>query len=1330
MALIRGLMTLCWALLITTFAFAELQLHSYFSDHMVLQRDKPILIKGWASPGVMVMVEFGAQVKKTKADTDGAWAVTLDPLPANGTGSTLTCRSDEEIQLKNVVVGDVWLLGRQAYVDVNLGKDEAGKELAAKFSRHKNFRATVINTIPSLKPLDNLPKGAVTGWSEVDEKLALSMSAMAFHLGQDLSKEMEVPLGVVDLNMDRYFGIGWLSEKALSESIERYPKATSIPWTLDWMKEKAEAQNSGKAQKDLDLYHENQLKKSRGKPVTKPSLGLNPLKNPMCPSAGFNSVIHPLKNISFKGILLQLGNDYPFIAYRELDRNGTSTVTAELDAAWQENYMILKNGYRVTDKTLPYITQDWRRTLGDSKLPVGLILPPSSDLDTYAAHHREIRELHRRTSERWDGLGLILPSNANRPSSGQPANEKLLAQRAKQWILGAVNGKTEITPTGPLFDRVEAKISKATIFFKEGTAKGLKATGDVLQQFETAGPDRQFSQANAIIDGHTIKLSSEGPIQFVRFNWSLYPDQGLVNKAGLPAIPFNTDPEWTFAWIPPTENPNLPKEYSLTADKWGDSNVAIINGQIDNMAVGDSEQIPRRPGPLGIVASPFGPNIYVAAVEAGPAMGNLMVGDVIYGVNDQIFKDGVDVSRDESYKLLSSAISFSESEAGKGLLKLQLRRKGELKVVTLQLPIMGSYSSTTPYFCEKSENIITNAAQWSVKRYRPENGMTSEPYGMLNTDLLFLLATGDPKYQGLVRRAVYKMITKMTPVTVTEGMQSKPWTTGYSSLLLGEYFHATGDRNILAHLKYQADLSAESQIKPIAETPSDKEAAQTEDQVGGWRQNYPGNSERWKSGYGLMPHAGMTCVMGMQLAKEAGLKIDELALQRGANHYYEGRAEYASVVYTYWNSKRDGPPTMSPNSEANGKLWSMNGKLGTAAALYDMLDKKDAVDICSRYCTYGYNNTRHGHGGMFFNNFWTPIGAWAGGKESFKHFMKGQTWWRELFRRPDGSFNQVGRGKIGVSYGLPYVAHHQRLRILGAPPSAFGTNCPDYLLPAIEAHSQRDYEKSENLILKATESMVIPAKDKDVVTKTLESVRLLRASLEYDLEYVEGLIGDGKFYYASLELPQLQGTLPPNHPRLISILNALTSPEGINKVSEHRKVCEAEKSLIDAKNKSNKAKKKQKRWQPVIKKGSSWQMKVVEHVDHAPKTWTSLEYQDEDWNKAKLPISWTMYHTALFRGNFELKNLDVIKGLRVKGDFFQQANVVIHLNGQMVAKIDEIGKGAGTTLAPLNDFGLSQLREGVNTISISSRHKRRWGSYRGTYKKAATVGFSIETTKD
>ena len=54
-----------------------------FQSNMVLQRDKPIRIWGWAEPGEKVTVSFGDQTQSATVAADRSWKVELPALPAS-----------------------------------------------------------------------------------------------------------------------------------------------------------------------------------------------------------------------------------------------------------------------------------------------------------------------------------------------------------------------------------------------------------------------------------------------------------------------------------------------------------------------------------------------------------------------------------------------------------------------------------------------------------------------------------------------------------------------------------------------------------------------------------------------------------------------------------------------------------------------------------------------------------------------------------------------------------------------------------------------------------------------------------------------------------------------------------------------------------------------------------------------------------------------------------------------------------------------------------------------------------------------------------------------
>ena len=63
---------------------APLKLHSIFASHMVLQRNKPIVIWGWADAGDKVAVKFGTeQAEATAAGDKGRWELTFPAREAS-----------------------------------------------------------------------------------------------------------------------------------------------------------------------------------------------------------------------------------------------------------------------------------------------------------------------------------------------------------------------------------------------------------------------------------------------------------------------------------------------------------------------------------------------------------------------------------------------------------------------------------------------------------------------------------------------------------------------------------------------------------------------------------------------------------------------------------------------------------------------------------------------------------------------------------------------------------------------------------------------------------------------------------------------------------------------------------------------------------------------------------------------------------------------------------------------------------------------------------------------------------------------------------------------
>ena len=96
-------------------ASANVTLPHIFSDHMVIQRNKPIQVWGWAAPGEQVKVELSSASQGVKTGKDGKWKLSLPPMTAGGP-YTLKVTGKNTIQFTDVMIGEVWLCGGQSNI--------------------------------------------------------------------------------------------------------------------------------------------------------------------------------------------------------------------------------------------------------------------------------------------------------------------------------------------------------------------------------------------------------------------------------------------------------------------------------------------------------------------------------------------------------------------------------------------------------------------------------------------------------------------------------------------------------------------------------------------------------------------------------------------------------------------------------------------------------------------------------------------------------------------------------------------------------------------------------------------------------------------------------------------------------------------------------------------------------------------------------------------------------------------------------------------------------------------------------------------------------------
>jgi sialate O-acetylesterase len=175
--------------------FADVRLPSIISDNMVLQRDIPFKIWGWANAGEKVVVDFNGQKLNSKTGPDGKWKVQFTPMKPGGPYS-MKISGKNEITLKNILIGDVWVCGGQSNMEWSLANTSKWKA-EADSANLQNLRLITITKKISNKPADDAES---TQWLVCNTQNAGMFSAIGYYFGKFMQQHLNIPVGLINSN--------------------------------------------------------------------------------------------------------------------------------------------------------------------------------------------------------------------------------------------------------------------------------------------------------------------------------------------------------------------------------------------------------------------------------------------------------------------------------------------------------------------------------------------------------------------------------------------------------------------------------------------------------------------------------------------------------------------------------------------------------------------------------------------------------------------------------------------------------------------------------------------------------------------------------------------------------------------------------------------------------------------------------------------------------------------------------------------------------------------------------------------------------------------------
>ena len=497
-------------LLLAATARADVTLAPLFTDHAVLQRDKPIPVWGGADAGESVSVTFGRQSKTTTAGPDGRWKVSLDKLPAESKGADLSVAGKNTLVVHDVVVGEVWLCSGQSNMEftVSRARDSAKEIAAANFPliRHVKIRNTVAE--------DPAATVKTSGWQSASPATVGSFTAVGYFFARDIFQKLNIPVGLVHSSWGGTPVESWMPAPTLArdpafkvvgerweKTLSEYPdkKAEFDAALAEWTPADAAAKAQG------DAEHAAWLK-AHPKPRAPRGPG-----DSWTPSGLFNGMIAPLVPYALRGALWYQG---------------------ESNAAHADEYRLLFTS----------MITSWRKQFGQGEFPffwVNLANYKGGG-DSTGQTWAFLREAQTQALD-LPNTGQALAIDIGDPNDIHPTNKQEVGRRLALLAKNRVYSSA-VEDTGPTFANV--RLGGAGLIVTFGHAGGgLTARDHPLEDVEVAGEDKVFHPAKATVSKSVLVAFSpdvKQPIA-IRYAWRNAPDVNLYNGAGLPAVPFRSD---------------------------------------------------------------------------------------------------------------------------------------------------------------------------------------------------------------------------------------------------------------------------------------------------------------------------------------------------------------------------------------------------------------------------------------------------------------------------------------------------------------------------------------------------------------------------------------------------------------------------------------------------------------------------------------------------------------------------------------------------------------------------------------------------------------------
>jgi sialate O-acetylesterase len=526
-----------------------LRVANLFKSDGILQRDKPIVVWGWAAPGESVTVAFAGKQAVATAAKDGTWQVTLPAMPASNKPRSMTIAAgDTTLTCTNILVGDIWIVGGQSNMEHPLSRAENGAlEIVSA-----NFPQIRIMSIPQRSGPDRARDWPQIDhdqverhhecrgyWHECSPQTVPELSAIGYIFARRLHMATQVPIGVIDTSRWGTTVEAWTPRSALKEIDSPQVRALLARWdarVAQYEPAKALAQRIRAYNERTERWRKEGRDVSNRKPPTEPPP--SPVTDFNYPGNCYAGMIAPLEGLTVRGAIFHQG-------YNNCSGGTPGAIM-----------------YR---HLFPEMINAWRRAFNDPDMAFGILSlctdGGAQTRDNYtemmANLGQHIREAQYKTFLKFDeagdkNVGFVSTYDLRRawyhPQLKIPAGE-----RAARWALATQYGMDSRVGWKPP-KLVKMTVEPGRLVLAFDTAIQAVNTGHPVEGFAIAGADRRFHPADANFritgqdgrgrdqyDRTMLILTSpmvSRPVHF-RYAWARNP-MGNVQAAGNSDIPLAT----------------------------------------------------------------------------------------------------------------------------------------------------------------------------------------------------------------------------------------------------------------------------------------------------------------------------------------------------------------------------------------------------------------------------------------------------------------------------------------------------------------------------------------------------------------------------------------------------------------------------------------------------------------------------------------------------------------------------------------------------------------------------------------------------------------------